>query len=215
MRYEFVAEASAADYEQRLATGWRRFGRTWFRPQCPSCTACQSLRIDVARFRPDRTQRRNQKVNAATIRLQIGEPEVTAEKLALYDRFHDFQTENVGWSPKPPKDLAEYHDSFVDNPFPSEEWRYFRGDDLIAVGYVDALPNSLSAIYFFHEPDLRPLGLGVWNVLSCVAEAARRGLGHVYLGYFVDGCRSLEYKARYQPNEAFDWAQSKWKSFRP
>src|SRR5437868_15526477 len=63
LHYEVVMSATASDYERRLLTGWRRFGKSFFRPKCPGCQACQSLRVDVARFRPDRSQRRNAKTN--------------------------------------------------------------------------------------------------------------------------------------------------------
>jgi arginine-tRNA-protein transferase len=213
LQYEFVAQATAAEYEDRLLAGWRRFGRAWFRPQCPACRACQPLRVEAAHFRPDRSQRRNQRLHQNSTELQIGRPSVTDEKLALYDRFHEFQTYNVGWPSKPPKDGQEYIDSFVDNPFPTEEWSYFREGRLVGVGYVDVLPRSLSAIYFFHEPYCRSLGLGTWNVLSCIAQANRRGLLHVYLGYFVEGCRSLEYKSHFRPASVLNWEAGQWGEF--
>jgi arginine-tRNA-protein transferase len=72
---------------------------------------------------------------------------------------------------------------------------------LIGVGYVDALPGGLSAIYFYYDPGERHRSLGTYNVLSILASARARNLPHVYLGYYVAGCRSLEYKARFRPNE--------------
>ena len=44
---------------------------------------------------------------------------------------------------------------FVENPFPTEEWCYYDGARLIAVGYVDQLAEGLSAIYFYYDPDER------------------------------------------------------------
>ena len=38
-------------------------------------------------------------------------------------------------------------------------------------------------------------------MLSLLEHAARRGLEHVYLGYYVAGCRSMEYKQRFRPNQ--------------
>src|SRR3954463_13537090 len=77
MQYDFVLEATAAEYEQRLNQGWRRFGRTFFRPRCASCQACQSVRVLAAAFAPDRSQRRNAKLNGGEVRLQIGPPTVS------------------------------------------------------------------------------------------------------------------------------------------
>jgi arginine-tRNA-protein transferase len=59
----------------------------------------------------------------------------------------------------------------------------------------------LSAIYFFYDPDERDRSLGTWNVLCLLDAAVRRGLPYVYLGYFVEGCASMEYKVRFVPNE--------------
>ncbi|QJW93463.1 arginyltransferase [Frigoriglobus tundricola] len=201
LNYEIVGQLTAPEYQTRLLVGWRRFGYALFRPTCPACTKCESVRVPVATFRPDRSQRRCLAANADEVRLVIGEPDVTAEKLELYDRFHAFQAEHVGWPSHGPKDAAGYAESFVDNPFDTQEWCYYLGDRLVGVGYVDRLPAGLSAIYFFHDPDERQRSLGTYNVLSVLRGAAAWELPHVYLGYYVAGCRSLEYKTRFRPIE--------------
>ena len=88
-------------------------------------------------------------------------------------------------------------ESFVDNPLPTQNGAS-RRRRLIGVGYVDPLPDALSAIYFFYDPEERQPLLGTFNVLSILAEAAG-GIPYLYLGYFVAGCRSLEYKANFTP----------------
>ena len=201
LEYEQVSRLSPAEYMERMVRGWRRFGEMLFRPNCPACQACRSLRVCVPRFRPDRSQQRNRKLNEGVVRAEIGRPSVSRAKLDLYDRFHAFQTETKEWPAHEPKDADEYARSFVDNPFATQEWCYWIGDRLVGVGYVDDLPGGLSAIYFFHDPAERHRGLGVWNVLSIIEHARQRGLPHVYLGYFVAECRSMTYKARYAPNE--------------
>jgi arginine-tRNA-protein transferase len=202
-----------AEYEERLRQGWRHFGHLLFRPNCPTCTACRSLRVDVARFRPNRSQRRNRALNEATVRLDLGRPVLTQERLELYDRYHAYQSAAKGWPDHGPKDAADYRESFANNPVPVEEWRYTRNGRLIGVGYVDRLPNSLSAIYFYYDPAERNRGLGTWNVLSTIERAAALGLPHVYLGYHVAGSASLEYKANFAPNDVRD-ADGAWQSFR-
>lgn len=82
----------------------------------------------------------------------------------------------------------------------------------MGVGYVDRLPVGLSAIYFVYEPELRGRSLGVWNVLQILANARKENLPYVYLGYFVEGCPSLEYKAGYRPNQVL--ARGQWQDFR-
>src|SRR5262249_38729676 len=134
------AAMSRAEYHARLLQNWRRFGATLFRPACEACTACHSLRVPVATFRPDRSQRRCRAANESAVTLRIGTPAVSAAKLALCDRSHAFQSDFKGWPQPPAKDPAGYAESFVAHPFPVEEWCYSLGRRLIGVGYVDALP---------------------------------------------------------------------------
>jgi leucyl-tRNA---protein transferase len=213
LQYEVVGELTPAEYQVRLKAGWRRFGFSLFRPACRGCRKCQSIRVPVATFHPDRSQRRAFAANDGQVELVIGAPKATRDKLDLYDRFHEFQHANKGWPDHGPTTSVDYVESFVDHPFPTEEWNYYRDGHLAGVGYVDALPQGLSAIYFFYEPDERENSLGTFNVLSILREAAERGLPHVYLGYYVAGSRSLEYKARFRPNEVLD-QDGDWRPFR-
>jgi arginine-tRNA-protein transferase len=211
--HELVATLTPDEYMDRLRQGWRHFGHLLFRPRCPACTACRSLRVDVAQFRPNRSQGRNQKLNEGAVQLAIGRPTLTREKLDLYDRFHAHQTVAKGWPGHEPKDPAEYRDTFVRNPFPVEEWRYTLAGRLVGVGYVDRLPGGLSLIYYVYDPAERNRGLGTWNVLSAISQAAESGLPYVYLGYFVADAPSLAYKANFAPNETLG-ADGVWRRFR-
>jgi arginine-tRNA-protein transferase len=201
LQYEFVSEMTAAEYLGRMQAGWRHFGRMLFRPHCAGCSACRSLRIVVDRFHPDRSQRRARKANEGDVRVVIGTPSVSREKLALYDRYHTFQAEHKDWPIHDAKDADGYADSFVRNPFPVQEWCFYLGRKLVGVGYVDDLPGCLSAIYFFYDPEMRERSLGTYNILSVIDHAARRGLKYVYLGYYVAGCSSMEYKPRFRANQ--------------
>jgi arginine-tRNA-protein transferase len=213
LEYEQVAACTPADYLGRMQRGWRRFGDTLFRPRCSACAACRSLRVPVDRFRPDRSQRRVRKANEGQVRLEIGVPSVTRAKLDLYDRYHAFQSDFKGWPWHMPKDADEYARSFVENPFPTQEWCYYLEGRLVGVGYVDDLPGGMSAIYFFYDPDQRSRSLGTWNVLSILESAAARRVPYVYLGYFVAGCASMVYKARFVPNEVLG-NDGQWRPFR-
>ena len=210
---EFVVELSAEEYVEKMNQGFRRFGHILFRPSCPSCTSCLALRIDVEQFRPNRSQRRCWKLNCDDIRREIVAPSAAPEVLELSDHFHNARSHEKGWEPHQESDASSHRFSFVDNPFPVSEWRYYLDDQLVGVGYVDDLPTGLSAVYFLHEPDLRERSLGTYNVLSLIDEAISRGLRYIYLGYYVEGCESLEYKDRFQPNEVLD-EDGNWRMFR-
>lgn len=213
LEYEFVASVTSREYGERMARGWRRFGHALFRPACTACSACRSLRVVVPQFRWSRWYRRLRRLNEQDITLRIGVPRVTRAKMELYDRYHAFQAEFKGWPVHAVKDAEGYEQSFVRNPFPTQEWSYFHGERLVGVGYVDVLPVGLSAIYYFHDPDYKSWSLGTWNVLCIIDQAARQGIEHVYLGYFVEGCPSMTYKARFTPNEVLG-PDGTWESFR-
>lgn len=213
LEYEIVHSLTPAEYMERLEQGWRRFGVSLFRPRCPQCNACRSIRVVVDHFRPDRSARRTRQANEGVVRLRIGKPSVTRKKLDLYDRYHAHQADFKGWPIHDAKDAQSYADSFVENPLPTQEWCYYVGDHLVGIGYVDDLPRGLSAIYFFYDPDYRDLSLGTWNILNIIDRAAELGLPHVYLGYFVEGCRSMAYKARFVPNQLLG-TDGEWRDFR-
>ena len=202
--YLCVTAVDPDEYMAYMLAGWRRFGHMLFRRSCSGPGACRSLRVDVARFHADRSQRRTHKANDGAVRLSIGTPKVTREKVALFDRFHVDRSERRGWPPHDPGDAEDYASSFVSNPFPTQEWCYFLGEVLVGVGYVDVLAGGLSAIYFTHDPRCRDRSLGTWNVLSLLDRASALGLPHVYLGYFAEGCASLRYKGRFRPNQCLD-----------
>lgn len=212
--YEIVLRLSREEYEQRLLEGWRRFGHALFRPACPACQACLSLRIPVADFRPNRSQRRCWKANAGILVRRIA-PAGTLDlrKLYLYRRYHAFQHQHKHWPNDGRIDPEQYAESFLHNPFPTEEWTYHLDNRLLGVGYVDRLPAGLSAIYFFYDPDYRQRSLGTFHILSLIDEARRCQLPHVYLGYYVASCPSLEYKGRFQPNEIYHPALGRWVPF--
>ena len=137
---------------------------------------------------------------------------MTAEKLDLYDRFHEFQADDKGWPDHGPKDPRDYAESFVDNPFPAEEWCYYArrpADRRRLRGRAAGRPVG-------HLLLLRPGRAG--PVAGHVQRAAgdrrggRPGLPHVYLGYFVEGCRSLEYKARFRPERGARPPDGTWRA---
>ena len=208
LEYDVAYTLTPDEYMERMDDGWRRIGRAVFRPVCQSCRMCQSLRVPVDAFRPNRSQQRAWKANAGELTVEVGPPRLTAERVELYRRFHTYQAAAKQWPMPEPENLV----ALVDNPFDTEEWSYRLGDRLIAIGYVDALAGGLSAIYFYYDPDERHRSLGTFNVLSVLASARRRRLPYVYLGYYVEGCGSLEYKARFKPNEVRG-ADGDWKPF--
>jgi len=199
LRYQLIPNLQVATYTRRLREGWRRFGPVLFRPDCAECRKCESLRVPVTQFRPSESQRRAWKRNEGQVEIRVTEPAVDLSRQKLLAKFHEHGHQTKGW---PAATEGESRlDLYLLNPFPTEEWSYWIDNRLVGVGYVDALPEGLSAIYYYHDPAEHGRSLGTFNILKMIDAARQRGLPHVYLGYYVEGCRSLDYKARFSPNE--------------
>ena len=195
----FVSELGEAEYSRLLAAGWRRFGRSLFRPRCWECRECVPIRVAVKRFKPSRSQRRVLRRNA-DMELEIGEPQVDEERLSLHQRFHEERGRTRGW-PTSVIDLEEYVGTFIDNACETLEFRYRLEGRLVALGYVGEARDALNSIYAFYEPDLRNRSLGTFDILTEIAETARRGKEYLYLGYYVSDCGSMAYKSDFRPYE--------------
>jgi arginyl-tRNA--protein-N-Asp/Glu arginylyltransferase len=56
-------------------------------------------------------------------------------------------------------------------------------------------------VYSFYDPDLADRSLGTFMILDHIARAKRLGLPYLYLGYWVEGSKKMDYKARFTPQE--------------
>ena len=190
---------SPDELEALLERGWRRFGPVYFRPVCKGCSECVSVRVPVDSFAPSPNLKRVLR-RAAHVRMEVGAPQVDDVRLALYRRWHASREAERGW--KPDRIGVESYAMQFCFPHPAaREFSYWEGDALVAIGIADETPRALSAVYCYHDPSRSRLSLGTLNVLRAIAYARLRGIEHVYLGYCVEGCESLRYKARFRPQE--------------
>jgi arginine-tRNA-protein transferase len=72
---------------------------------------------------------------------------------------------------------------------------------LLGVALTDILSDGLSMVYSCYEPDYAERSLGTFMVLDHIARARAMGLAYVYLGYWVEGSRKMDYKRRFLPQE--------------
>ncbi len=197
-----MLDVTADEMDSMLERGWRRFGPIYFRPACASCTECVSLRVVVDRFEPSKSQRRAARA-CSRLRRVVGPPQVDGERLALYSKWHEGREETRGWQPN--GQTAERYSLEFAFPHPCAREAAFYDDDsggrLVGIGLFDATPRALSAAFFFHDPAYARLSLGSANILALIEDARGSGRTHVYLGYRVEGCTSLRYKAAFRPHE--------------
>lgn len=203
MEYRAILNLSGEEYDELLSRGWRRMGYTFFRPACPGCSSCLSLRLRVHSFAATKSQRRNLQRNSS-VRVVVDNPSLSEEHLALWAAYHRFMREHRGW-PESEITPRSYAESFLLGDFSfSREFRYYEGSRLIAVGLVDTTAISLSSIYFYHDPEYRSRGIGVYSVLKEIEHARENGLRFSYLGYWVKECQSMAYKAQFGPHQLLE-----------
>ena len=183
-------------YGALLDQGFRRSGNYAYRPMCHLCRSCRSVRIAVAEFRPDRSQRRCLRANAdlgLQVVTRLGE-----EHYQLYRRYLRARHAGGGMDP----DDAEAFREFLGCSWGRTEfWEFRRGAELLGVSVVDRIPQGYSAVYTFFAPELPALGLGTYAILRQVEQARMQGLPYVYLGYWVEDSEKMDYKKRFQPLE--------------
>jgi len=184
-------------YQRFMDAGFRRSGKLLYQPACCGCRACASIRVPVGKFRPDKSQRRCARRNA-DLRVTIAPPACSEEKFALYRKYI------TQWHDRADVDDASGFESFLyDSPLSTTlefEYRDVAGR-LLAVGICDPCPSALSSVYVYFDPGQAARGLGTFAALQEIDYAARSDLSHYYLGYWVPGCRAMEYKSSYRPNE--------------
>jgi leucyl-tRNA---protein transferase len=195
-----IAGLSAAEYANLLTRGYRRFGWQVFRPSCPHCAACRSLRVPVRDFTPGRSERRILRQNAG-IHAQLHPLFVTREIVELYNRYHRFMQEHRGW-PRQQCTAESYVDSFLTGAANhGRQWLYFDGGRLVGIALMDQVPGAISLVYCFYDPDWRDRSPGTFSILNQLLYARAANLDHAYLGYWIEACPSMGYKRRFQPHE--------------
>jgi arginine-tRNA-protein transferase len=69
---------------------------------------------------------------------------------------------------------------------------------------IDLADDSISAVYSYFDPDQPRRSLGVYMMLDLVRRAQKLGLSHVYLGYWIEGSATMDYKRRFPGLEALE-----------
>ena len=188
--------------------GFRRSQNIAYRPACENCRACVSVRILAQEFEPSRNMRRVTQHNADLVGV-MHDAEPSTEQYSLFRAYLDARHRKGGMSDMTVLDYAMMvEDTHVDTKI--IEYRR-RGPDtfitgkgqgaLVAVALTDKMADGLSMVYSYFDPDLDERSLGTFMILDHIQRAKAMVLPHVYLGYWVNGSRKMNYKMRFMPQE--------------
>ncbi|WP_373508057.1 arginyltransferase [Thiocapsa sp.] len=198
-----TARIDSATYQVLVDQGFRRSGAHVYRPACRGCAACVPVRVPVADFAPDRSQRRNRRLNSAELSL-VDTP--AAFKQSHFDLYRRYLGER-----HPQGSMADDASEESYRRFLVERWggssRFIElrlGEQLVGVAVTDILEQGLSAVYTFFDPTISERSPGTFAILGQIEAARRIGVPYLYLGYWLRDSPKMRYKDRFRPIEAWD-----------
>lgn len=192
---EYLIDTQA--YGELIQAGFRRSGQYTYRPCCDHCQACLSVRINVNTFTPKRTQRRAWKQHHHLVAKQHAlhyEP----VHFALYQRYQAKRHLGGGMDNDC---LEQYHNFLLQSHVNSKLIEFHERDQLRMVSIIDVLPDGLSSVYTFFDPDVTNASFGTYNILWQIEQCRELGLTYLYLGYWIKESRKMSYKINFQPLE--------------
>jgi arginine-tRNA-protein transferase len=197
-----VVSLDWAEADESLARGDRRHGALLYRPECPDCDACEAIRLPIADFRPNKSQRRARNRGNSLLDVELAHPTVSQEKLALYEKHKSERGLNTpGAAPLGPKGYRRF---LVDSCVMTYELRYLHEGELVGVAILDRGATAASAVYCFYDPEVAArlkVSLGTFSIMIQVELCRRWDLTHLYLGLYIADNPSMAYKGGFTPHE--------------
>jgi arginine-tRNA-protein transferase len=189
-------------YSLLMMEGFRRSGEQSYRPHCPTCNACQSLRVLIDDFKPSKSQKRSLKRNANFIIKHSDQ--IKKSYYPLYENYINTFHQDGSMYPASVQQFESFISSKLTSQLFIETWSVVGGkEQLICVAVTDVLTNGLSAVYTFYHPDFKSHGLGRFSILTQIDLCRQMQLPYLYLGYQIDDCKKMNYKNSYYPHERF------------
>jgi arginyl-tRNA--protein-N-Asp/Glu arginylyltransferase len=186
-------------YSTLIQHGFRRSGGYVYRPHCPNCQECISVRVPVKQHKPSRNEKRILRLNS-DIKISASKGKFRQQHFELYKRYIASR-HGDGSMANPTK--PDYHRFLICDWTETDFIEFHLGENLVAIAVSDITDSGLSAVYTFFDPDYRDRSLGHFAILSQIEEARSRDLEYLYLGYWIKNCNKMSYKNRYKPLEGF------------
>ena len=184
-------------YGRLIELGYRRSGDYTYRPHCAECSQCQPCRIPVDQFIPRRNQKRCLDRNS-DLSISIIPAGYHDEHFELYRSYINTRHADGDMINPTPEDFSNFLYSTWSNTHFIEMRKNGR---LLAVAVTDFIDSGLSAVYSYFDAEETRRSLGTLCILQQLEQAKKMQLDYLYMGYWIEQCQKMSYKADFQPLE--------------
>ena len=195
-----------AVYSELMRQGFRRSGTCTYRPRCDACQTCIPVRVEVASFAPNRTQRRIKQRHIG-LETSLHALRDSEEYFSLYQRYQIERHSDGGIK----QEGREPFRNFLLQSHVDSKLVEFRENGVLRmVSIIDILDDGLSSVYTFYEPNVAKASYGTYSVLWQIDICHELQLDYLYLGYWVEGSEKMKYKANFRPLQGL--IQRQWQA---
>jgi len=191
-------------YRSYIDQGFRRSHNVFYRNMCNTCAACLPCRTDVFQFKPNRTMRK-------TLRLDLDLTKTKSPTQEHYNLFLRYQECRHSGGEMSKLTFQHFSDLVRKSPVNTFMVEFRDKLKLVGVALIDGVSDGWSGNYQIFDPDYLSKSIGTYMILRAMEEMKKEGLQYYYLGFWVKGAKTMEYKKNFQPMEVL--IDGKWTAY--
>jgi arginine-tRNA-protein transferase len=190
-------------YSNLIQQGFRRSGDYAYRPHCPHCQSCVSVRVVLQDFKPSRSQKRayKQHQNLTARILTTTFDETHFALYSAYIKARHAETEPVDSEKSQQTEIEQYRSFVCQSHVDSVMVEFSENEQVKMVSLIDVVDDGISAVYTFFDPSDKKSSYGIYNIMWQIAWAKSLKLNYVYLGYWIKNSQKMAYKQQFLPQQ--------------